>query len=271
LFKNAQFNTDFLTVANKRAVILSEFEEEDKLSASVIKRLSGNSDKMTTSIKNSNAIFSAIPQFVPILPTNAVPTITGADRALQDRLFVIPFNVKPAEIKRSATDVLIAMAGQAALWWLIEGFNKYCVLGELPVSEEVRQETKDFVANLDEIATFASECIKQHSQIDDPGIEWKKYPKWCVTRAKVYDEFRKWWDANNLNISKIPSAIKLTNRLRELGIPGTPGKQVVRIGTESTRWWFGVKVTQHGGTVSRLPGFKVIQAQSDTQSDTEEK
>lgn len=270
LFKNSGFNTDFLTCANKRAVILSEFEEEDRLSASVIKRLSGNSDRMTTPIKNSNAIFSAIPQFVPILPTNAVPTITGADRALQDRLFVIPFNVRPTEINRNATNILIEMAGQACFWWLIEGYNKYCALGELPVSQEVQQETKDFISNLDEVATFASECVRQHSRIDDPSVEWKKYPDWCVTRSAMYEEFRRWWDTNNLNMTKIPSAIKLTNRLRELGLPGTPGKQTVKVGGESNRWWFGVKVSPNAGTVSRLPGFKVSPVQSVTESVTEE-
>jgi P4 family phage/plasmid primase-like protien len=275
LFKSGGFNTDFLTCANKRAVILSEFEERDELSASVIKRLSGNSDKMTTPVKNSNVIFSAVPQFVSILPTNAVPTISGADKALQDRLFVIPFNVRPTSIDRGATNVLIEMAAQAALWWLIEGYNKYCVFGELPVSDVVRQETADFVSNLDEIATFRAECIKEHSRIDDPTVDWKKNSDWCVTRTKMYEEFKRWWEANNLNPNKLPSMPRLKERLSELGIPGTPGTLSARVSGVSNRWWFGVKVLQGGGTVSRLPGnavgFKVLQTDSVTDSVTEEK
>lgn len=243
LFKYSKFNSILASAINKRVVVCSEFDEEDKLSASQVKRLTGGTDRVISEIKFSMAQISGIPQFVPILATNEVPTIHGADKALQNRLYVIPFSITPKDIKKEYANIIKSICGPAILQWLLDGYIQYRRIGTLPMNKAVMDETSAFVSELDEIATFAHDALKKHSKLGE-AIAWDADPGWCVNRAAMYKHFERWWAENNFQSNKIPSAIAFTKRLRALGYPGTPGREIRRIGSEANRWWFGVKLVK---------------------------
>jgi P4 family phage/plasmid primase-like protien len=257
LFRSEKFNEDLVDALNKRIAICSEFDDKDEMSASQVKRLSGGSDSVTSPIKNSMERKKGQPQFVCVLATNEVPTIRGADKALQNRLYVIPFNVVPKQVKKQYANVLKAVCGPAILNWLIEGYVEYRRIGELPMTKVISDETSAFVSELDEIAAFAASALKRHDRFESV-MDWTNDSEWCVTRADMYSHFERWWTENNFQQNKIPSAISFTKRLRALGYPGSPGNDTVRVGTVATRWWYGVKlgqIKQTRSNVVSMPGW----------------
>lgn len=250
LFQSHKFNAVLSEAITKRVVICSEFDDQDEMSASMLKRLTGGTDRVTQEIKFSNAKVSGTPQFVPILATNEVPTIAGADKALANRLYVIPFNVVPTTIRKEFANIVQSICGPAVLNWLIEGYKQYRRIGGLPQSKAVTDETAEFVSELDEVANFVYTALTTHSNIGRPMV-WEDESDWCVRRADMYDHFKGWWEKNNFNEHRIPSAIAFTKRLRALGIPGTDGNKTKMIKGQATRWWYGVKLVK--GNVRPMP------------------
>lgn len=262
IFQNHKLNPVLAQSIAKRVIVISEFDEKDQLSASVVKRITGGTDKIQAELKGSNATVEGIPQFVPILATNEVPTISGADKALQNRLYVIPFNVTPKKIRKEFSNIVKNVCGPAILQWLIEGYVEYRRLGEIPVSVRVRRETEEFVAELDEVATFANEALIRHSDIEK-RVQWEDFPDWCVGRSAMYAHFQRWWNENNYQANKIPSAHALTKRLRALGYPGTQGVSTKKINGEANRWWFGVKMVSQRINVLSMPTLNSLQTVTD--------
>jgi P4 family phage/plasmid primase-like protien len=260
IFQNHKLNPVLAQSIAKRAIVISEFDEKDQLSASVVKRITGGTDKIQAELKGSNITVEGIPQFVPILATNEVPTISGADKALQNRLYVIPFNVTPNKIRKEFSNVIKNVCGTAILGWLINGYVEYRRLGEIPVSVAVREETASFVAELDEVATFASEALKRHSNIDK-NVRWEDVTDWCVTRVAMYTHFQRWWNENNYQSNKIPNMHMLTRRLKALGYPGSPDSK--RINGEVARWWYGVKIVSPRSNVLPMPTMSSFQSGTD--------
>lgn len=240
IFQNHKLNPVLANSITKRVIVCSEFDEKDSLSASQVKRITGGSDHIQAELKGSNVTVEGIPQFVPILATNEVPTISGADKALQDRLYVIPFDVTPSHIKKESTTVIEKVCGTAILDWLIEGYKQYRRIGELPVSSDVKRATELFVSELDEIATFASECL----------IEVKQEGKDDYIKVQdMYDRFTRWWSDNSYRPMDKPSQHKFSRRLKALGFKQTQ----VRTGKEIARRWTGVKFVKTPSVVLQLP------------------
>lgn len=276
IFQNHKLNPMLADSLTKRVIVCSEFDEQDELSASMVKRLTGGTDKIRAELKGSNARIEGIPQFVPILATNTVFTISGADKALQNRLFVIPFNVTPRVVKKEYANVIHSICGTAILDWLVRGFVKYRINNQLATSQQITGETEEFVSELDEIATFVAECVVKHSSIDK-SIDWKNDSDWCVDRTDMYEHFNRWWVENEFQANKKPSAIAFTKRIKALGIPGSDGNRTVRIGTVVSRFWYGCKLAKTRSRRTSItsirprvetPPRKVSQPGSDTKSDT---
>ena len=254
IFQNHKLNPMLAHAITKRVIVCSEFDEKDQLSASQVKRLTGGSDKISAELKGSNVTVDGIPQFVPILATNEVPTIAGADKALQNRLYVIPFDILPSRIDKAASKVIETICGPAVLNWLIEGYKQYRRIGELPFTTEIKQGTDLFVSELDEVATFASECITKQTS-----------PQGYITRKAMYERFERWWLENKFKSYDQPSMPKFTRRLRALGFDSPENR--MRVNGELSHFWVGVKLVKPQREVISLP--KVSQKLSGTNPESE--
>lgn len=250
VFQQHKLNPILADALPKRIIICSEFDENDILSSSTIKRLSGN-DKVRVELKGSNARIERVPQFVSIVPTNETFTIRGVDKALQNRLYVIPFNVTPKHIMKEYGNIIKAVCGPAVLGWLIDGYKEYRRLGGLSQSKIVQDETEEFMSELDEIARFTYECVKKHDDFDK-AIDWSESPDWIVKREAMYSHFQCWWRENNFQDFRMPSAIALTKRLKALGFSGSLGNRPRTIGGQTARWWYGVRLVQISSNVSSI-------------------
>lgn len=257
IFQQHKLNPILADAIKKRVIVCSEFDEDDRLSASTIKSLTGGHDEIRAEKKGSNAKFSGIPQFVPILATNAVPDISGADKALQNRLYVIPFDIQPAKIRKEFATVIQRVCGTAILGWLIEGYTEYRRLGALPISQQIRDSTEEFASELDDVSFFCHEWL-QRAESKAHALD----PEWCVSRADMYSHFERFWTESRLPRFNMPSPHALTKKLTSLGFDGTGGKKTKNIGGDSNRWWFGVKkvVPKAQRTVVKMPKISEMRA-----------
>jgi len=249
IFQNHKLNPVLANAVNKRVIICSEFDEKDALSASMLKRMTGGTDKIQAELKGSNTTVEAVPQFVPILATNSVPSISGADKALSNRLYVIPFNEVPARIQKNASLALKNVCGPAVLNWLVEGYQEYRRLGELPTHQAIIEETAEFASELDEVSTFAYQCIEK----SDPNDK--------VLSSAMNMRFVRWWQENGGSVHQKPTATKLTQRLQDLGYikPKAPTKNIEK---RSERYWSGVTLKDIDSNVipMRAPDWKDIKS-----------
>jgi len=248
MFQSGHFNEVLANALDKRVVVCSEFDSSIKMSASMVKRLTGN-DTISVPIKHSNAVKEGEVQFVTILATNATPHIEGADRALLNRLKVIPFETKPQHIDRSLSNVVIQTCAPAVLWWLIEGYRQYTTIGSLPTSKIIDDTTESFMDELDPVAMFLSETTIKHSHFGR-NIEWKNEPEWCVKRDDVFRHYEQWCENNKIPNRERISPHMLTRRLRSLGVIDS-GNRLVSVGGNAGRYWFGIKLRKlrRGGNV----------------------
>ena len=257
LMKNQQFNTTLVQAMDKRVAICSEFDESDQLSASQVKRLTGDSDKITAQIKFSNAVKTGHIQCTMLLATNEVPGIRGADKALENRLHVIPFTMTPSRLQKGMSMVLLSTCKTAILNWLIEGYVEYRRLGTLPATAEMKEAKKEFVAELDEVATFASEMIVPQTA-----------PEEYISRKAMYEKFNMWWIAENEQQSKIPSMSKFTRRMKALGYKTRSTR--FRVNGEMAHWWTGVRFEKIRSNVISMPTFVSDDVRQETKSETPE-
>lgn len=249
IFQNHKLNPVLANAINKRIIVCSEFDEEDKLSASTIKRLTGATDKVQAELKGSNQTIEGTPQFVPILATNSVPSISGADKALQDRLYVIPFNVTPDHIDKQKAMTLQNVCGPAVLAWLVEGYQEYSLTHTLPEHISIIRETKEFGSQLDPVGEFIEEFLIKHDKFDE-NKSWEHVPEWCVLRSVVFSQYEEFQRAQRIPAKDCIGPNKLTRRLQASGIPTHSDKK--RINGVVGMFWMGVQLRNTSFTSSKL-------------------
>lgn len=85
---------DILKAVPKRIAIFSEASKAWELHADRVKDLTGGGT-ISARLMRENEFVDVKPNFTPILVTNALPKIVGADPALMRRMLVFEFNRKP--------------------------------------------------------------------------------------------------------------------------------------------------------------------------------
>lgn len=167
--------------------------------------------------------FDFKPEFTAWLATNHKPEVRGTDKAIWDRIRLVPFTVTipEAEQDRELADKLRAEL-PGILCWAVEGCLEWLRDG-LGAPQEVLSATETYRAEQDTIANF----------IDDACIvgEEKK-----ATAKALYAAYRQWCqESGEEPMGKIAFGTKLGER----------GFTPSRTGRE--RWWRGIGlVTQPG-------------------------
>lgn len=177
----------------KRLVLASETEEGQRLSSSVIKRLS-STDKITGRELYKEA-FDFTPTHTLIMFTNFLPRIGGSDVGIWRRIHAVPFNAQFGKILGSEKegiqavpnygDVLLREEGHAILRWVIEGAGMFYKHGKRlpPMPASVREATGAYRSGEDWIGNFISE----RCEVGDQN---------CVMGGQLYGAYRQWAEAN---------------------------------------------------------------------------
>lgn len=171
----------------RRFVFMSEVGDTHVLSANAIKQATGN-DTQKNRLLFSNEMISGSPKFTPYISTNTVPEVKGSDRALANRLVVIPFlsENKPSKVKREEDVRHNPEIQSAVLAWLLEGCRMYLREGldRDNFLDQVQKASADFASDVDPVSEFISE--KLTTGVEGEIVEdqmWVLWQEWCLVRG----------------------------------------------------------------------------------------
>ena len=166
-----------------RLTITSELEEAQRMSASLLKRLTSRDKISARPLYHEPITFT--PTHTLILHTNHLPRIGSSDDGTKRRITIAPFThtIPPEKKIMDFASVLVMEEGPAILGWMIEGavrFYKADMKLEKPAV--VVEATSAFHASEDKIGRFIEECcvVVTGGKAHQPsGAVFRAYKQWC--------------------------------------------------------------------------------------------
>ncbi|MDC0358165.1 phage/plasmid primase, P4 family [Oligoflexia bacterium] len=196
-----------------RFVTASETDEGSRFNESLIKDLTGN-EKISARFLHGE-FFDFRPQCKIFLSTNHKPIIKGSDKAIWDRIRVIPFSVTIPE-ERQDKHLLDKLKEEASgiLTWMVAGCLAWQHEG-LVTPDAVKNAVEGYRSDMDVIGRFLTESCRTVEDIPtDEALQVK------VQSKVLYGAYKKWCEqCGEYAISQK----KLSLRLQERGIQKTKG------------------------------------------------
>lgn len=146
---------DILKTLKKRIVFLAEASKNWELHGDRVKNFTGG-DGIPLRRMYSDAYMDVVPQCTPVIYTNAMPRINGADNALKRRILAIEFNRQPKvkdptiKAKFMASDEVRSYLFAA----LLQGFTESCQAGIDDVLEEFAMYSKGAFEDVSHLGEF---------------------------------------------------------------------------------------------------------------------
>lgn len=162
---------------NARIAFISETNKQVALAEGIVKKLTG--DKLITSRTHYQEHETFTQSATVVLITNKLPTFTGSDIAMRNRLRVIPFAVQipEAEQDKSLGEAL-ELEADAVLTWLIDGYCDYLENG-LEEPDEIKLATGNYHLDNDLMArAIQATCVVENSakserkEVKDAILTW---------------------------------------------------------------------------------------------------
>lgn len=183
LSRGGGIQNDVARLRGARFVTSTECNEGARLAESTIKALTGNDIVVARFLYGE--FFEFRPECKIWLGTNYKPVIRGTDRAIWDRIRLVPFNVTIAEDKQdrnlaakleSELPGILAWAVRGCLDWQNGGLKPPAVVLEATTS--YRNEMDTFSAFLEERCTLNASHVVAARHLGD------SYIRWCETNGE---------------------------------------------------------------------------------------
>ena len=206
---------DIAKLRGSRFVTAYEGEEEKRLDEGLIKRMTGQD--IMTARHLWEEYFDFFPKFKLWFATNHKPIIWGNDKAIWDRIRLIPFTVTIPE-ERQDKDLIDKLKCELTgiLNWCVDGALKWQKEG-LGFPTEIKKATNDYRYEMDSLGSFLQDyCILADdntiSTLDNKitlfNLTEKRIP--YVKSSKLYD---KWvYVTGNKHISQTLFSRKMIER-----------------------------------------------------------
>ena len=178
--KDGQIRNDLAALPNKRALFINESRAGTILDAPLIKQLTGQ-DKISARFLYGE-YFSFQPICVPILVSNFMPVIDGADYAIERRMCVVIFE---KVIEHVDLDLPHKLAHEKAGIFnhLLKGLADYKAKG-LDIPASVQTSTKKYVEQSNLIKEFFADCLEPHPDSKLRANElYTAYQLWCYSNG----------------------------------------------------------------------------------------
>jgi putative DNA primase/helicase len=203
---------DVARLKGARFVTASEAGEGVQLAEARVKEFTGR-DTLTARFLY-HEWFEFVPEFKLWLATNHKPVIHGTDKAIWDRIRLVPFHVRIPKAKRDR-HLLEKLRAElpGILRWAVDGCLAWQRHG-LGHSRAVKSATSDYRAEMDSFAAFlVARCIL------DPGAR--------VQSSSLWDAYRQWTDNRDLRWPL--SRKEFASRLHARGCASGKGGNGIRI------------------------------------------
>lgn len=195
-----QATPEEVDIPGARALIASEPEPTDELSAKKIKSLTGGDPRPARALNMPQFYYR--PTGFPILSFNRTPRIKNEDEGTRRRLIFFPFDVNlralPPEKRRSPVvmDAALAAQGPGILNWMLDGWREYRFRADAGIGtppgidpSPVMSILKDsLLEHADPIGEFIKDCCDPHGDgLIRTQEFYRVYSEWCeLTGAAIY-------------------------------------------------------------------------------------
>lgn len=189
LFKDSQTESsraDIVAALPRRIIVADEAARERQLHADQVKRITGDG-VLQARLPHRAEEIERIPAFVPWVLCNHPPSINGRDRAINNRIRVVPFRISLNQ-EDEDTSIASALASDpeamtAFLAWIVEGYNNYCKKGLKdcpPIVEQARKRLLGSLSTFDEFVTETCESKAGDAEyFDSVTLLRNAYFVWC--------------------------------------------------------------------------------------------
>jgi putative DNA primase/helicase len=169
---------DIAALKGARMVSTSETEEGKRLAEALVKNLTGGDSISARFLRGEYFTFRAA--FKLWLATNHKPTIRGTDRAIWDRIRLVPFNVRiPDEEQDKELPGKLLEELPGILAWAMQGCLQWQKTG-LGTPAEVQAATDSYRAEMDILASFIEDrCVVADGARATSKELWGEYQSWC--------------------------------------------------------------------------------------------
>ncbi len=215
------------SLKNKRLVCSTELEDGQRLSVSLVKRMTGG-EPLWCEHKFERG-YNFQPTHKLWLSGNHEPVITDTTNSIWYRLKKIPFTVEIPEADRQKgyAEYLAREHGAAILTWLVRGCVEWQQNGTLGEPEAVKQAVAEYRDQQDILHDYLIErCIFQRSA--------------TIDQKTLYADYKKWAEDNDVNaIGKLT----FRSRIQEKSVIADYGNRHIAI-------WRGIRLrTESDGDV----------------------
>ena len=187
-----QATPDIAQLPGKRLVRVSELPRGEMLREALVKQLTGGEPMMAR--HNYGNFFELRPVFKATMSGNDKPRIDGVDLGIWRRLALVVWGQTIPEAQRREMETVLAeFAAERSgiLNWLIAGALIYLEEG-LHEPPEVRDATKAYRADMDQVQGFIDTCIERLPPPVPPDE-----PKVIASRL-IYEHYQDWCAANSM-------------------------------------------------------------------------
>lgn len=186
---------DVLRLLKKRVAFLPEASKSWELHADRVKALTGG-DAVTVRRMRSDDFMEVVPQFTPVIYTNEMPRVNGADPALKRRMLVIDFELTPAVEDPLVKQRFLASVDvrRYLLARLVQGYLDSLAEGIKDVQKEFAELTGDAyddTTHLGEFFSWLDESDQLVEYTEEQRAEYGVKSKYVLLKA-MHERYI-WW------------------------------------------------------------------------------
>jgi len=219
---------DLAQLDKLRFVTSSEVPEGRSLDESKVKYMTGMGTIQARYLYHE--LFEFKPTFKLLIDTNRLPRVAGDEKAVWNRVHVIPFNVTIADSEKDK-NLLARLQAEAPgiLNWAVRGCLDWRG-NALRVPDAVQKASQGYREEADTVARFLAECCEIRKGFEKTADLYSAYIKWCSEEGERPEE-------------KVRLAKVLASR-------GDLQQQKVK----GDRGWLGIKLNEGYHTPNALRG-----------------
>lgn len=212
------------SLKNKRLVCSTELEGGQRLSVSLVKRMTGGEPLWCEHKFERGHSFQ--PTHKLWLSGNHEPVITDTTNSIWYRLKKIPFSVEipEADRKKGYAEYLASRHSAAVLAWLVRGCVEWRTAGSLGEPDIVKRAVEEYREAQDILHDYLTErCLFQKNT--------------TIDQKSLYADYKRWAEDND--VSAI-GRLTFRTRIQEKGA-------MVGIGNKNVRIWRGIRLLTGAG------------------------
>lgn len=193
---------DVISLLKKRVAFLAEASKAWELHGDRVKAITGG-DGVKLRRMRSDDFLEVIPQFTPVIYTNEMPRVHGADRALQRRMLVIDFDRQPVKEDPSIKQRFLASV-EVRTWLLaalVRGYTEASADGVADIKEAFAALSEKAFAETSHLGEFFEWLTDSEQLHEVPEADREAWGvKSSYVRMKTMHERYQYWTKAHGNI-----------------------------------------------------------------------